>query len=86
MIKQYFYITTLSLAILLVAFLLFPSKERQNKFFEEEIEKIQEQRDALTAKEKELEKMSTEKDWEEVDEDQEKIIIPIPKPNVDIRG
>ena len=30
--------------------------------------------------------MSTEKDWEEVDEDQEKIIIPIPKPNVDIRG
>jgi|TARA_B100001778_G_scaffold69283_1_gene54834 small-conductance mechanosensitive channel len=86
MIKQYFYITTFSLAILLVAFLLFPSKERQNKFFEEEIEKIQEQRDALTAKEKELEKMSTEKDWEEVDEDQEKIIIPIPKPNVDIRG
>ena len=60
--------------------------EKQNKFFEEEIEKIQEQRDALTAKEKELEKMSTEKDWEEVDEDQEKIIIPIPKPNVDIRG
>ena len=30
--------------------------------------------------------LATEKEWDEVDEDQEKIIMPIPKPNVDIRG
>ena len=86
MLKQYFYITSISLAILLVAFLLMPSKDKQNQFFEKEIEKIQKEKEALTTKEKELKQMSTEKDWEEVDEDQEKIIIPIPKPNVDIRG
>ena len=77
MLKQYFYITSISLAILLVAFLLMPDKDKQNQFFEKEIEKIQKAREALTTKEKE---------WDEVDEDQDKIIIPIPKPNVDIRG
>jgi small-conductance mechanosensitive channel len=86
MLKQYFYITSISLAILLVAFLLMPSKDKQNQFFEKEIEKIQKEREALTTKEKELENLATEKEWDEVDEDQEKIIMPIPKPNVDIRG
>ena len=86
MLKQYFYITSISLAILLVAFLLMPDKSKQNQFFEKEIEKIQKEKEALTTKEKELKDLPTEKEWDEVDEDQDKIIMPIPKPNVDIRG
>jgi hypothetical protein len=63
-----------------------PDKGKQNQFFEKEIEKIQKEKEALTTKEKQLKDLATEKEWDEVDEDQEKIIIPIPKPNVDIRG
>ena len=70
----------------MVAFLLMPDKGKQNQFFEKEIEKIQKEKEALTTKEKELKDLATEKEWDEVDEDQDKIIIPIPKPNVDIRG
>ena len=86
MLKQYFYITSISLAILLVAFLLMPDKSKQNQFFEKEIEKIQKEKEALTTKEKELKDLAIEKEWDEVDEDQDKIIMPIPNPNVDIRG
>ena len=60
--------------------------DKQNQFFEKEIEKIQKEKEALTTKEKELKDLATEKEWDEVDEDQDKIIMPIPKPNVDIRG
>ncbi len=35
----------------------------------EEIKKVQEKKKVLTGKEKELEKLATEKDWEEVDKD-----------------
>ena len=60
------------LAILLVALLTFPSKKNRLEFIEEEIEKVQTQQKILTDKEKELEKIATEKDWEEVDKDTNK--------------
>jgi uncharacterized membrane protein YhiD involved in acid resistance len=60
------------LAILLVALLTFPSKKNRLEFIEEEIEKVQTQQKILTDKEKELEKLATEKDWEEVDKDTNK--------------
>ena len=36
------------------------------------MEEVQEKRKILTEKEKELEKLATEKDWEEVDKDSNK--------------
>ena len=56
-------------AVLLVALLTFPSKKNQLEFIEEEIQKVQEHKKILTEKEKELEKLATEKDWEEVDKE-----------------
>ena len=56
-------------AVLLVALLTFPSKKNQLEFIEEEIQKVQEHKKILTEKEKELERLATEKDWEEVDKD-----------------
>ena len=57
------------LAVLLVALLTFPNKKNQLEFIEEEIQKVQEHKKILTEKEKELERLATEKDWEEVDKD-----------------
>ena len=54
---------------MLVALLTFPSKKNQLDFIEEEIKKVQEHKKILTEKEKELEKLATEKDWEEVDKE-----------------
>ena len=81
MIKEYskhlkntgFYVgASILLAILLMALLTFPSKKNRLEFIEEEIEKVQTQQKILTEKEKELEKLATEKDWEEVDKDTNK--------------
>ena len=69
LLKTYFWVTAVSLAILLVSFLLFPTTEKKNRFYEKEIEKINQQRDLLTAKEKELEQLSTEKEWNEIDQE-----------------
>ena len=57
------------LAILLVALLTFPSKKNRLEFIEEEIKKVQTQQKILTDKEKELERLATEKDWAEVDDE-----------------
>ena len=56
-------------AVLLVALLTSPSKKNQLEFIEDEIKKVQEHKKVLTEKEKELERLATEKDWEEVDKD-----------------
>ena len=56
-------------AVLLVALLTFPSKKNQLEFIEDEIKKVQEHKKVLTEKEKELERLATEKDWEEVDKE-----------------
>ena len=60
------------LAFVLIALLTFPSKKNQLEFIEEEIKKVQEHQKILTEKERELEKLATEKDWEEVDKDSNK--------------
>ena len=69
---EYFWIFSITAGILTVALLLFPEKKNRLEFIEEEIEKVQTQQKILTDKEKELEKLATEKDWEEVDKDTNK--------------
>ena len=72
MIKQLGWLIGLSAGLLMVAVLTFPGKENQLNFIEKRMDDIQMQREVLTEKEKELEKLATEKDWEEVDNDNNK--------------
>ena len=68
-LKQYLWIFSITAALLTVALLLLPEKKNRLEFIKDEIKKVQEHKKILTEKEKELEKLATEKDWEEVDKD-----------------
>ena len=59
-------------AILLVGALTFPDKKNRLEFIEERMNEVEEQRKVLTEKEKELERLATEKEWEEVDKNSDK--------------
>ena len=71
-LKQYLWIFSITAGLLTAAILLFPDKKNRLEFIEEEIEKVQTKQKILTEKEKELEKLATEKDWEEVDKNTNK--------------
>ena len=69
LLKQYLWIFSITAGLLTAALLLLPEKKNRLEFIEEEIKKVQNQQKVLTEKEKELEKLATEKDWEEVDKE-----------------
>ena len=69
---QYLWIFSITAGLLTVTLLLLPEKKNRLDFIEEEIQKVQEHQKILTEKEKQLEKMATEKDWEEVDKETDK--------------
>ena len=69
---QYLWIFSITAGLLTVALLLVPEKKNRLEFIEEEIKKVQEHQKILTEKEKELEKLATEKEWAEVDKDTNK--------------
>ena len=69
---EYFWIFSITAGLLTAALLLLPEKKNRLEFIEEEIQKVQEHQKILTEKEKQLEKMATEKDWEEVDKETDK--------------
>tara|TARA_E500000178_G_C16786771_1_gene646155 strand:+ start:50 stop:277 length:228 start_codon:yes stop_codon:yes gene_type:complete len=71
-LKQYLWIFLITAGILTVTLLLVPEKKNRLEFIEEELKKVQTQQKILTEKEKELEKLATEKDWEEVDKEANK--------------
>ena len=71
-LKQYLWIFSITAGILIVTLLLVPEKKNRLEFIEEELKKVQTQQKILTEKEKELEKLATEKDWEEVDKEANK--------------
>ena len=72
LLTQYLWIFSITAALLLAVILLVPEKKNRLEFIEEEIQKVQEHQKILTEKEKQLEKMATEKDWEEVDKETDK--------------
>ena len=72
MIKQLGWLIGLSAGLIMVAVLTFPGKENQLDYIEKRLDDIEMQREILTEKEKELERLATEKDWEEVDNDNNK--------------
>ena len=69
---EYFWIFSITAALLLTALLLFPDKKNRLEYIEERLDNIERQKSVLTEKEKELERLATEKDWEEVDKDTNK--------------
>ena len=66
---EYLWIFSVTAALLTVALLLFPDKKNRLEFIEQRMDDVQEQRKVLTEKEKELEKLATEKEWEEMDKE-----------------
>jgi hypothetical protein len=66
---QYFWIYLIGFVILTVFVLTLPKNKNRLDFIEEEIKKVQEKKKILTIKEKELEKLATDKEWDEVDKD-----------------
>ena len=55
-----------------IAIITAPDKINRLEFIEKKMEDSQKQRTVLTEKEKQLEKLATEKDWAEVDNDNSK--------------
>ncbi len=72
MIKQYIAIFYVATCLGLLMYFMWPTKKNQLQFIEEEMKKVETKQKILTEKEKQLEKLATEKDWEEVDKDSNK--------------
>ena len=72
MIIQFAWLFGLLAFIATIANITSPDKINRLEFIEGKIKDIQEQRIVLTEKEKQLEKLATEKEWEEVDNDNSK--------------
>ena len=71
-ILKYFYLLILGFLLILVGAALWPTKQNQLEFLEQRIDDIQNKREVLTEQEKKLEKIATEKEWEEVDKETNK--------------
>ena len=71
-LTQYLWIFVTLLILTVITISLFPDKKNRLEFIDEKIKEVEEKRKILTQKEIELEKLSTEKDWEEVDKDSNK--------------
>ena len=71
-ILKYFYILILGFILIMVGAVLYPTKQNQLEFIEQRIDDIQNQREVVTEKERELERIATEKEWEEVDKNTNK--------------
>ena len=69
---QFAWILGLGAFILTIAIITSPDRLNRLDYIEKRMNDIQEQRKVLTEKEKKLEKLATEKDWEEVDNDNNK--------------
>ena len=69
MIKKYIAILYVATCLAILMYFMWPTKKNQLEFIEEEIKKVETKQRILTEKEKELEKLATEKDWEEVDKE-----------------
>ena len=66
-LKQYWYIVSITAAILLVAFLTFPKKENPLENIEKRLDEASQKESVLTENEKKLKQESQTKEWEEID-------------------
>ena len=70
--KKYISIFYVATCLAILMYFMWPTKKNQLEFIEEELKKVETKQRILTDKEKELEKLATEKDWKEVDKDSNK--------------
>ena len=69
---EYLWLFSIVFGLLLLSLLLFPNKKDQLEFLEDKIEQVQDEQKALTQKERELQELATQKEWEEVDKNTDK--------------
>ena len=72
MIIQFAWLFGLLAFITTIAIITAPDKKDKLKFIEKRMDDIKQQREVLTEKEKQLEKLATELAWKEVDNDNNK--------------
>ncbi len=72
MIRKYIAGAWVILGLCICMYAVWPDKKNRLEFIDEKIKEVEEKRKILTQKEIELEKLATEKDWEEVDKDSNK--------------
>jgi preprotein translocase subunit SecG len=68
-LTQYLWIFVTVLILTCISISLFPDKKNRLEFIEERIKAVEEKKKILTQTERELEKLATERDWEQVDKD-----------------
>ena len=69
---QLTWIIAICSALLVAAWYLYPSKKDQLDFIEDKLEEVQKQKEILTDKELKLKELAVQKEWEEVDNDNNK--------------
>ena len=68
-LTQYLWIFVTVLILTCISISLFPDKKNRLEFIEEKIKDVEKKKKILTQTERELEKLATERDWEQVDKD-----------------
>jgi preprotein translocase subunit SecG len=71
-LTQYLWIFVTLLILTAISISLFPDKKNRLEFIEERIKDVEKKKKILTQTEKELEKLATERDWQQVDKDKTK--------------
>jgi len=71
-LTQYLWIFVTLLILTVITISLFPDKKNRLEFIEDRIKAVEERKKILTQTERELEKLATERDWEQVDKDKTK--------------
>ena len=66
-LKQYWYVISITAAMLLVALLTFPKKESPLENIEKRLDEASQKESVLTDNEKHLKQKSQTKEWEEID-------------------
>jgi len=69
---QYLWIFLITAFLGVIMVFLYPEKKNRLEFIEEKIKEVEIKKKILTEKEKQLEKLATEKEWEEVDKEKDK--------------
>ena len=68
-LTQYLWIFVTVLILTVISISLFPDKKNRLEFIEERIKDVEKGKKILTQTEKELQKLATERDWEQLDKD-----------------
>jgi len=69
---QYLWIFLITAFLGVIMVFIYPEKKNRLEFIEEKIKEVEMKKKILTEKEKQLEKLATEKEWEEVDKEKDK--------------